>query len=239
MKVDVLGLKFDSISMNEAVAEVLSYYGSESAHSVFTPNSEMTMAAVRDREYLDILNTADLLIPDGAGVVLGSRILKNPISEKVAGIELVLNLLSSKKEFSVFLYGGKPGVAQKAAENIENKYPWITVCGVIHGYHDASKKEEHIKEIKAAGPDLILVGLSFPAQEKWIHGILPSLSGGTAIGCGGTIDFLAGVVKRSPKFMIKLNLEWLDRLIRQPKRLGRMMQIPVFLFLCIKKRIFK
>ena len=237
MKINVLGLKIDNMTMEGVKNRVLSFFGNDYATAVFTPNAEMAMTAVRDPVYMEILNTADILIPDGAGVVLGAKLLGTPIKEKVAGIELVLNLLSSGKSFSVFLYGGEPGVGEKAAENIEKKYPGISVCGTIHGYH--KNRDGHIEIINAAAPDLILVGLSFPGQEKWINNILPHLKRGTAIGCGGTINFLAGVVKRTPEFMIKLNLEWLDRLIRQPKRIGRMMRIPAFLFLCVKKRFVK
>lgn len=238
MKIDVLGLKIDNVTMGEAVENVFSFFDSEKAHSVYTPNAEMAMAAVKDSEYMSILNSADLLIPDGAGVVLGAKLLGTKLKEKVAGIELVLNLLKSGKTFSVFLYGGEPGVGEKAAKNIKMKYPSVKVCGITHGYHDSSMENETIAVIKSAEPDLILVGLSFPGQEKWIHRVMPLLPGSTAIGCGGTINFLAGVVKRSPGFMIKMNLEWLYRLIRQPKRLGRMMKIPVFLWFCIKKRLF-
>lgn len=239
MKIDVLGLMIDNVDMGEAVEKVFSCFGSEKGHCVFTPNSEMAMEAVKDHEYMQILNSADLLIPDGAGILLGAKILGTRLKEKVAGIELVLNLLSSKKDFSVFLYGGEPGIGEKAAENIKIKYPSVNVCGTIHGYHDASKETANVAEIKAAAPDLILVGLSFPYQEKWINKIISDLPGSIAIGCGGTINFLAGAVKRSPSFMIKMNLEWLDRLIKQPKRFGRMLKIPIFLMLCIKKRLFK
>lgn len=239
MKVDVLGLKVDNVVMKEAIDKVHSFVASEGSYSVFTPNAEMAMAAVKDPVYMDVLNSSDLLIPDGAGVVLGAKFLGTPLKSKVAGIELVLNLLSSKKELSVFLYGGAPGVAQKAAENISKKYSSVKICGTIHGYHDKFHEQDHINHINTAKPDIILIGLSFPEQEKWVNRNLPNIKNGTAICCGGTLNFLAGTVKRSPKFMIKMNLEWLDRLIRQPKRIGRMLRIPVFLFLCIKKRIAK
>jgi len=238
MKVDVLGLMVDDVLMSEALEKVLSFVESGSSHTVYTPNAEMAMAAINDPDYMGVLNSSNLLVPDGAGVVLGTKILGTPVREKVAGIELVLNLLSSGKELSVFLYGGAPGVAEKASENITKKYPSIKICGAIHGYHDPSLEAEHIMAINKAAPDLILVGLSFPQQEQWAHRNRPNLKQGTLICCGGTLNFLAGIVKRSPSFMIKLNLEWLDRLIRQPKRLGRMLRIPLFLSLCIKKRLF-
>ncbi|MCK5758371.1 MAG: WecB/TagA/CpsF family glycosyltransferase, partial [Clostridiales bacterium] len=226
------------ITMDEATKKVLGFMQSKKSHSIFTPNAEMAMAAVGDSNYMAVLNSADLLIPDGSGVVLGAKFLGTPLREKVAGIELVLSLLSSGQELSVFIYGGKPGIAEKAAENINGKFPSIDICGIIHGYHDASFEDSHIEIIKNASPDLLFVALGFPRQEEWIHRNIDRIRHCSAIGCGGTIDYLAGVVKRTPKFMIKLNLEWLDRLIRQPKRLGRMLRIPVFLFRCLKERLF-
>ncbi|MCK5757736.1 MAG: WecB/TagA/CpsF family glycosyltransferase [Clostridiales bacterium] len=237
MKVNVLGLKIDNVHMGEALDKVYSYIDSKDSHCVYTPNAEMAMVAVKDPKYMTVLNSADLIIPDGAGVVLGAKTLGTPLKEKVAGIELVLSLLSSKKNLSVFLYGGAPGIAEKAAENITKKYSSINICGSIHGYHDQSLESTHIDQINAANPDLILVGLSFPKQEQWANKNLSLIKNGTIICCGGTLNFLAGAVKRSPEIMIKLNLEWLDRLFKQPKRLGRMMRIPLFLFLCLKKRI--
>ena len=237
MKINVLGLNVDNVTMHETLDKVHSFIASKDHHSVYTPNAEMAMVAVKDSVYMDILNSSDLLIPDGAGVVLGAKILGTPLKEKVAGIELVLNLLDSKKELSIFLYGGAPGIAEKAAENISIKYSSVKICGTIHGYHNRSLESGHIDEINAASPDLILVGLSFPEQENWVHRNLQNIKHGTVICCGGTLNFLAGDVKRSPEFMIRLNLEWLDRLIRQPKRIGRMMRIPLFLLLCIKKRL--
>ena len=239
MKVDVLGAEIDNIDMNGAVARVLSFTEKRSCCYVFTPNAEMVMTAVRNQSFMKTLNSSDLLIPDGAGVVLGAKILGTPVKEKVAGIELVLALLSSGKKLSVFLYGGAPGIAEKAASQIREKYSNITVCGTVHGYHDASLEPGHIEQINIVSPDILLVALGVPGQENWIVRNHSKLKVGAAIGCGGTLDFLAGVVKRTPEYLIKLNLEWLDRLIRQPKRLGRMMRIPVFLLLCLKKRLFR
>lgn len=236
MKADILGLKVDNITMAGAVEKVLGFFHGEGCKMIVTPNAEMAMAAVKDRSLMEILNSSDLVIPDGAGVVLGARLLKRPVQEKVAGVDLVKNLLASGKEFSVFLYGSAPGVAEKAAQNITSAYPSVSICGTEHGYHDASENSAVLGRINEAEPDFLLVALGVPAQEKWISENQSSLRAKAAIGCGGTIDILSGNIKRAPVWMIKLNLEWLHRLILQPKRFVRMLRIPVFLFKCLVRR---
>ena len=238
MKINVLGLNVDNVTMDEAVEIVILWARERRSKTVFTPNAEIVMASIKDASFRDILNSSDLTIPDGAGVVLGSKLLKTPLTEKVAGIDLITTIFKQNKPLSVFLFGGAPGVAEKAAENIHLKFPSINICGKIHGYHDPSYNETIINEINTASPDLLLVALGPPLQETWIYNNRNRLQTGILIGCGGTLDVFSGNIKRAPDWMIKLNLEWLHRLIKQPKRIGRMLRIPVFLSLCIKKRLF-
>ncbi len=238
MKIDVLGLSIDNMTMDEAVALVVLWTRERRAKTIFTPNAEIVMASIKDASFRDILNSSDLTIPDGAGVVLGSKLLKTPLTEKVAGIDLITTIFKQDKPLSVFLFGGAPGIAEKAAKNINFKFPSVNICGTIHGYHDSSYNETIIIEINNASPDLLLVALGPPLQENWIYNNRNRLQTGMLIGCGGALDVFSGNIKRAPAWMIKLNLEWLHRLIKQPKRIGRMMRIPVFLLLCIKKRLF-
>ena len=235
-KADVLGVMIDNVTMAEAVDGILGAQAAGSNVSVFTPNSEMVMEALKDPSLMDILNKASFVVPDGAGVVLGARILKENIKEKVAGVDLVGNILASGKSLSVFIFGGKPGVAERAAENIEKRFNGIHVCGTDHGYHKPEETAAVIEGIVKAEPDLLLVGLGVPRQEKWIAENISKFKSSVCIGCGGTIDVFAGEVKRAPSFFIKMNLEWFYRLIKQPARLKRMLRIPVFLLLCLKKR---
>jgi len=238
VKVNILGLKIDDVTMGEAVGKVLSFTKERGCSMVFTPNAEMAMAAVKNSSLMNVLNGSDMTVPDGAGVVLGAKLLKTPVREKVAGVDLIKSVLSSGETLSVFLYGSAPGIAEKAAEEIEKTYPSVTVCGTEHGYHDLSFSKTLIQKINSQQPDILLVALGVPAQELWISENKKNLVTGVAIGCGGTLDVLSGNVKRAPGWMIKINLEWFYRLIKQPKRLTRMMRIPLFLLLCIKRRLF-
>ncbi len=237
MKSDVLGVKIDNVDMKNAVSRVLAYTKDKGCRMVFTPNAEMVMAAAKNPSLMDVLNSSDMTVPDGAGVVLGARLLRMPVKEKVAGIDLIKSVFSTGEKLSVFLYGSAPGVAEKASENITKTYTNITVCGTEHGYRETNYSTDLVKKINSLEPDIILVALGVPAQEMWISKNSKNLLAGVAIGCGGTLDVLSGNVKRAPDWMIKLSLEWLYRLVKQPKRFGRMMQIPLFLLLCLKKRI--
>lgn len=236
-KADVLGVQVDNITMAEAVDAILGIKGGKRSFSVYTPNAEMVMEAMKDRSFKDILNRASMVIPDGAGVVIGARILGETITEKVAGVDLVENILSSGRALSLYIFGGKPGIAEKAASNISEKYKEISICGTDHGYYSTTENDSVVERIIAANPDLILVGLGVPRQEKWIDSNINKFDSAVCIGCGGTIDVFSGEVKRAPGFFIKMNLEWFYRLLKQPSRLTRMLRIPVFLMLCIKKRI--
>ncbi|MFO7612764.1 MAG: WecB/TagA/CpsF family glycosyltransferase [Clostridia bacterium] len=238
MKVDVLGLKIDDVGMEDAVAASFSFIDDPGCHCIFTPNAEMAMTAVKSPEFMAVLNSSDLLVPDGAGVVLGARILGTPLKSRVPGVDLVNNILSSGRALSVFLLGGAPGIAEKAADIIKQLHSNISVVGTMHGYHPASFEDELVGHINRVKPDLLLVALGVPAQEMWIHRNRHRLNARLCIGCGGTIDILSGAARRAPSFFIRMNLEWLHRLIRQPKRFFRMLRIPAFLFLCIKKRLF-
>ncbi len=238
-KADVLGVMVDNITMAQAIENLLEIKENKKSFSVFTPNAEMVMEARNDSEFMAILNRASLVIPDGAGVVIGGRILGEKITEKVAGVDLVKNLLSSGHALSLYIFGGKPGIAEKAALNISHEYKNISVCGTDHGYHTVEENDSVIGKIVKANPDLLLVGLGVPRQEKWIDSNINNFNSTICIGCGGTIDVFSGEVKRAPEVFIRLNLEWFYRLIKQPSRITRMLRIPVFLVLCISKRIFK
>lgn len=237
-KANVLGVQVDNITMAEAVDTILGIKGGKRSFSVYTPNAEMVMEARKSSSFMDILNRASMVVPDGAGVVIGAHILGEKITEKVAGVDLVENIFSSGKKLSLYIFGGKPGIAEKAALNISGKYKNISICGTDHGYHSTNENDSVVERIIAASPDLILVGLGVPRQEKWIDSNINKFDSAVCIGCGGTIDVFSGEVKRAPGFFIKMNLEWFYRLIKQPSRLTRMLRIPVFLILCIIERLF-
>ena len=237
MKQDVLGLQFDNVTMDEAVARAEELLEAPGASIVVTPNAEIGYEALHDAQFRALLNGADLVLPDGAGVVLAAKLRKTPLKQKVAGVDFADRLLTVLAETgkTLYLLGGKPGIAELAAQKMCEKHPKLYICGMADGYF----KDEAavIAKINAAAPDVLFVCLGAPKQEIFMKKHLDELSVRLMIGLGGTLDSFAGTVKRAPKWMIRCNLEWLYRLIKEPKRFGRMLRLPKYLFAVIQKRI--
>jgi len=228
--VNVLGAAVSDVTIDETLQAVWQFVESGQTNVIYTPNPEIIYYGYKNPEYMKILNTADLTLPDGIGVVYGARILKTPLRGRVAGFDVCCRILgeSVSRGASVYIMGGKPGVAEMARSNAERDYPGVKITGVHDGYF--SDDDEVIQDINEKNPDILFVCLSFPRQEEWIFRNRNKLSARVIIGCGGTVDALAGTVRRAPDFFIKLNLEWFYRLIKQPSRFVRMLSLPKFLF---------
>lgn len=237
MKTDVLGVLYDNITMEEAVeAGQAILTGTKTAYCV-TPNAEMAYEALHDEDFRAVLNGAALVLPDGAGVVLGAKILKTPLRQKVAGIEFAQNMLPVYEALGsrLYLLGSKPGVAELAAEKMVQKHPKLVICGTADGYF--KDEDEVVRKINEAKADALYVCLGSPKQEYFMFHHQDELNVRLMAGLGGTLDGIAGTVKRAPKWMIKLQLEWLYRLLKEPRRLGRMMRLPKFVLAAFKKRM--
>lgn len=241
-KVNILGVKVDMVTIPEAADKIMGFLNEEGMHEVYTPNSEIIMVAYKDAEFADILNRASLLTADGIGVVYASRILKKPIKERAAGYDIACKVLEkiNYTEHSLFLFGGKPGVAEKAEKNLKAKYPGLKVAGTRNGYFKPEDEPEIVKQINGSGADLVFVCLGAPKQEKWIDAHKDELKARVAMGIGGSLDVFAGTAERAPEFFCKTGLEWFYRLCKEPWRAGRMAQLPVFGMTVIAKgRKFK
>lgn len=238
--VDILGIPVDNVTMEEALAKLEGYLESSAVNTIYTPNAEILMEAQRDPSLGNILKNADLLVADGAGVVLASKILGCPVAEKVSGIDLVKRSfpLAAADGKSYFLFGSKPGIAEAARERILEMYPDVKVAGCRNGYFKDEDTDSIIEQINSSNADILLVALGAPRQEKWIHQNKSRLRVKVCMGVGGTLDVLAGHVKLAPEFMRKAGLEWLYRLYREPWRYKRMMDLPRFTLLAFKTRIF-
>ena len=237
-RVNVRGVWFDNVTMDEAVDKAAALLGSGGFDYIVTPNSEIVQSSIEDPSLYPVINSASLTVPDGIGVVYAAKILKTPLKGKVAGCELAERLLEriAKTGESVYFFGGgkadgeKPCIARQAAEKLCEKYPGLVVAGCRDGYFRDEDTAEIIREINDSGASLLFVCLGAPKQEKWIYANRDRLSVRLAIGLGGSLDVFSGNVKRAPKAFIKLNLEWFYRLLCMPSRLGRMMKLPKFLF---------
>lgn len=236
MRINVMGVGFDDLTLKEAVSEALCLIHEGRSAYVVTPNPEIVMMCRANDTVLDAVRKADLVLPDGIGIVYGARILGTPLKEKVPGIDFVQALMGelANENGRVFLLGSKPGVAEMAAEALSKRYPGLTICGTQDGYF----KEDVpvIEKVNAAHPDLLFVCLGAPKQELWMQRNAEKLQVGLMAGLGGSLDVFAGTAKRAPKLFQKLGLEWFYRLLREPWRIGRMMQLPRFLFATIRAR---
>ncbi len=230
-RIKVLDIGFDNVNMKEAVDICKQFIRGDKGNLVVTPNPEIVMKAKEDEEFKKIINEAELVIPDGIGIIKGANILGTPLKERVAGYDLICNLLEEGKDGTITFYfwGSKPGYAEEARKKVEAKYPKIKILGTHTGYFSDEEEASIVEEIKSLKPDVLLVGTGFPKQEKIINKYKNDGFFKVGIGCGGSIDVLAGKVKRAPKLFIKLHLEWFYRLLKQPSRWRRMLVLPKFL----------
>lgn len=236
--VNILGVNVDKLTFGETLEKATGLLKSEGASAIFTPNPEIVMMAKEEPEMRDILNSADICTADGIGVVYGSKILGDAVPERVPGFDLACALFEriSKTGEGVFLFGAKPGVAEIAKQNIEEKYPGIVVSGTHDGYFKPEDEDRIVEEINASGAKLLLVCLGAPKQEKWIAKYKNRLEVALCMGVGGTLDVLAGTAKRAPEIFIKLNLEWAYRILKNPSRIGRFAALPRFALEVLKEK---
>ena len=229
MKKDILGVRFDDVSRQEAAQLGAAMLEQDQFHYVVTPNPEFILAAEKDADFRQVLNSADLVIPDGIGVVYSAKILGTPLKERVPGIEFAADMLAQLDQMGgrLYLLGAKPGVAQEAGRRILERHPNIVLCGTHDGYF--KDEEAVLLEVAAARPDLLFVCLGAPKQEKWMARWGRHTGARLAIGLGGALDVFAGSVERAPESWRKLGLEWAYRLKKEPQRAGRMAKLPLVL----------
>jgi N-acetylglucosaminyldiphosphoundecaprenol N-acetyl-beta-D-mannosaminyltransferase len=230
-KVRLFGIEMDAVRMDQAVAQLLIWISEcdGQCRFVVTPNVDHVVLYHESEPLRRAYSDASLVLADGAPVVAASRLLRRPLPERVAGSDLVPCLFHEaawqRLPLRVYLLGGAPGVVQRAAERIVVEWPGIEVVGVASpplGFErDAALNSELVAEINGCQPDLLLIGLGAPKQELWIHRYHAELSVPAALCIGATIDFLAGHRARAPRWMRRTGLEWLYRVLREPRRLAR------------------
>lgn len=230
--VKVMGVPINPITNEEMTPLIQKILSGNTTHALLTPNPEMVMAAATNPAFMEALQAAEVVIPDGIGLIIASRLRNLGLKERVTGIDTMEKILACchQQHYSFYLLGGKPGRAEKAVAAIEKQYPGIRVAGCHHGYFKDEEEEAVLAQIRNASPDVLFVCLGFPRQEIWINHHRSQLSSRLLMGVGGSVDVYAGEVKRAPVFFQKLGLEWLYRLIQEPSRVGRMMVLPLFLW---------
>lgn len=236
MRTDVLGVGFDPVTMDTAIARAMELMDAPGTDYVVTPNPEIVMDCNEDPAAARAVEAASLVLPDGIGVVYASKLLGRPLPEKVAGADFALGVFErmAARGLRLYLLGAKPGVAEKAGGRLAERFPGLVIAGAADGYFTDSGPV--IEAINASRADLLLVCLGAPRQEKWMYYNRETLSVPLMAGLGGALDVYAGVVRRAPEKWRRLGLEWLYRLVREPRRIGRMMKLPEFLVCVIGQR---
>ena len=230
---------FDDLTREEAVQAGAKLLEEDKFHYVVTPNPEFILAAGKDEEFRRVLNSADLVLADGIGVVYSAKIKGTPLKGRVPGIEFAADMLSclSQRGGRLYLLGAKPGVAEEAGRRIAEQYPGVTLCGAQDGYFQ--DEEAALLKVAAARPDLLFVCLGAPKQETWMARWGRHTGARLAIGLGGALDVFAGAVERAPESWQKLGLEWAYRLKKEPQRAGRMAKLPLVLVKAAGERLKK
>lgn len=236
---DILGVRVDHATYDDLLACVDSFVASGRPHQIITLNPEMLVAAWYDPPLRVLLNSADLSVADGVGLILAARWLGRAVPERVTGSDGIYRLSAhcARQGYKPFFLGAAPGVAQTVAERLEADYPGLRVAGTYAGSPSAEDEGAIVARVRDAAPDILFVAYGVPAEEMWIARNRERLGVPVMIGVGGAFDFVAGITSRAPAWMRRLGLEWLYRLIREPWRWRRQLALPRFLALVAGQRL--
>lgn len=238
MTYTVFGVKIDNVNREESLQIAERFLGEDRFHYIVTLNPEGVIIAQEDPDFMSIINHADLVVADGSWLLKAVRFLGYNLKERVAGIDLLLDILGlcRNKDLSVYLLGAREDIILNAKRNLEAMFSGIRIVGFHSGYFDKEEEIRILEEIERLGPHFLVVGMGMPKQELWIsrHKDLPVR---LAIGVGGSFDVLSGTIPRAPHWLQALGLEWLYRVLKDPKRIKRLSFIPKFLILVLKSRL--
>jgi len=236
--VSLYGVHISRLNMADTVKLLTEAIVRRQPHQVVTINPIMLMAGLNDPSYMAMLRRAELIVPDGAGVVWAAGYIGCPVAERVPGIELAQRLLEVGDQYGwkVYLLGTSPDTIRMAADNLWRRYPNIQWVGVRDGFFGEDQDEQVVADIVRAAPDILLVGRSASGQEPWIDRFKTRLNVPVMMGVGGSFDVIAGKLKRAPAVMQKMRLEWLFRLLQEPKRFPRMLALPKFVVKVVREK---
>jgi N-acetylglucosaminyldiphosphoundecaprenol N-acetyl-beta-D-mannosaminyltransferase len=241
--VNILGIEFSKLNLKETV-DLIDSKVSKSSNNIFhliTANPEIAVQIQEDRELKKISLEADLITPDGVGIVFASKLKGNRVQERVTGYDLFLECLKvgNEKGWSFYLLGSDREVNRKASEYIIKNYPNVKIAGRHHGYFKKEDDNKIVQDIRNSEPDILIVALGSPLADKWIYKHKSELSTKVVFGVGGTLDTITGKTKHTPEIWKKLNLEWLHRRITQPSRKERQKKLKVFAYRVLVEAIRK
>jgi N-acetylglucosaminyldiphosphoundecaprenol N-acetyl-beta-D-mannosaminyltransferase len=237
-RINVLGVPVDRVDMTGCMARIQEFIASGKPHLIVTADASGIVQAQTDPSLLQIYESADLVTPDSAGVLWAAKRQGQPLSERVSGVDIVDRVCRSSSELGwrIYFLGAAPGVAEEAAERMRLKHPGCNIVGTRHGFFPPDSDEVVAAEIAESKPDVLFVGMGIPRQEKFIRATEDITGAKVSLGVGGSFDVFSGRVKRAPKTLQKLKMEWLWRLMQNPKKIGKVMLLPRFVSLVLRTK---
>jgi len=243
-RVNLLDTWIDKIDCTGALARIEAFVRSRQPHQLVTVNVDFLRLASSDAAFRTLINSADLVVPDGMPLLWGARLLGDPLLERVTGVDLVTACarLSAEKGYRLFLLGAGEGIAAQAADALRARYPGAQIVGAYTppmGPFTPEQDAEMVQRIQEAAPDMLFVAFGAPRQDQWIRTHMQELGVPVCMGVGGALDMLAGKLNRAPQWMQEQGLEWLYRLVQEPTRLWRryfVQDLPVFVRMMTQRR---
>ena len=229
-RVCILGVPIDVVTTDGMLARVAAFIAGDRVHQICTVNPEFVMAAQRDADFMAVLNHADLCLPDGVGILWAARRQGKPLRERVAGVDSVVRIAGRATEtgWRLYLLGAAPGIAEQTATILAGRYPGVQIAGTYAGSPAPEDEADIVARVNASGADVLFVAYGAPKQDKWIARNGPHLKVHVAMGVGGAFDFITGTARRAPRWIRRIGLEWLHRLIREPWRWRRQLALARF-----------
>lgn len=230
--IELLGVKICNIDMNETLDAIEAFIQHGQPRLIVTADATGLVIAANDPEFKTLVNAADLVTPDGAGVLWAARRKGTPLKERVSGVDLVERCV--QKGHRVAFIGGKPGIAQAAADNLNAQYPGAQIVAALDGYFPPEQEEAVAQTLAEAKPQILFVGMGMPRQERFIQRNMLAIGAAVNAGVGGSFDVFAGAIKRAPRWMQRWSLEWLWRMIQDPSKIKKVSNLPRFVLLTLR-----
>ena len=241
MRYPILNIWTDAVTMDEALAKVSEFVEQgDRPHTIFATNPEKNFSVPADPFLYECFKNADLLLPDGIGMVLGARILHNAQISRVPGCEFMQETcaLSARQGYKIFIYGAKEEISKQAVEILEERLPGLKIVGRCNGYWPENQMDILVDRINVSEAEILFLALGSPKQEKWFTQHQAKLEHiRVCQGIGGTLDVITGNVKRAPEILCRLGIEWFYRLLVEPRRIKRQMVLPIFAWQILMTKI--
>jgi N-acetylglucosaminyldiphosphoundecaprenol N-acetyl-beta-D-mannosaminyltransferase len=236
--VQILGLPVHVVDMRSALQTIDEYIRDRRPHHIITADASMLVMAQQDLPLRGIIAAADLITPDSTGILWAARRNGTALTERVSGVDIVEQLcaLSPQHGYRIYFLGAAPGIAEQAANRMRQRYPGAQIDGTRDGYFTAEDTDGVVTEIRECAPDVLCVAMGIPKQEKWIAAQRDRLGVPVLIGVGGTLDVLSGTVRRAPRIMQRARLEWLWRVLSNPRKISKVMLLPRFVVMVQRTR---